>query len=216
MKMDRRYIILGLLLVVAAVAGFFYFNSTAPTTPPPPRGLSDLMEPGPMGDKILGEENAPVTIIEYASMTCPHCATFHIQMLPGIKEKYIDTGKVKLIFREFPFDSRAVAAFMLARCADDKFYFPMVDVLFKQQAQWSQAEDPRPALLQIGKLAGFTQESFEACLKNQQVLDSVNSVKIKAEKQYGVNATPFFFINGEKYTGNYSIEEMSAAIDKLL
>lgn len=218
MEMNRRNIIVGLVLVGAVIAGFFYFNSKTATPPVPqaPKGLSDLMEPGPMGDKFLGDENAPVTIIEYASMTCSHCAAFHEETLPTLTEKYLDTGKVRLILREFPFDPRAFAAFALARCADDKFYFPMIDVLFKQQAQWAQADDPRPPLLQIAKLAGFTQETFEACLKNQKVLDSVNSVKTKAENQYGVNATPYFFINGKKHNGDYSVEAMSAAIDKLL
>lgn len=178
--------------------------------------LSDLNEPGPMGDKVLGDEDAPVTIIEYASMTCGHCAAFHNETLPEIKEKYIDTGKAKLIFREFPFDNRAYAAFMLARCADDQYYFPMVDVLFKQQQVWAGAEDPRGPLLQIAKLAGFTQESFEACLKNQEVLDSVNQVRSRAAENYGVSSTPTFFINGEKHTGNMSAEEMAAIIDSHL
>lgn len=175
--------------------------------------LSTLMEAGPMGEKILGKEDAPVTIIEYASMTCPHCANFHKNILPGLQEKFLDTGMAKLYFREFPFDPRSTAAFMLARCAPDEMYFPMISVLFKQQTSWVRAKDPVPPLQNIAKLAGFTQETFEACLKNQEILDSVLSVQKKAAKDYGVNATPMFFINGEKFTGNYTLEAMSEAIE---
>ncbi|MFZ1813307.1 MAG: DsbA family protein [Rhizobiaceae bacterium] len=178
--------------------------------------VDELLAPGALPDMIMGDENAPVTIIEYASMTCPHCAAFHENTLPAIKEKYVDTGKVRFIFREFPFDPRAAAAFMLARCAPKEQYFPLIDVLFKQQAEWARAEDPRPPMLQIAKLAGFTQESFEACLKNQQVLDNVMAVRDKAAKDYKVESTPTFFINGEKQSGALSVEDMSAQIDKHL
>lgn len=180
------------------------------------QNLSSLMEPGPLGDRVKGDPEAPVTIIEYASMTCPHCATFHNVVYPELLEKFIDTGKVKFIFREFPLDARAYAASMLARCADEQFYFPMIDVLFKQQRNWATAEDPRGPLLQIAKLAGFTQESFEACLKNQELLDNVNAIRTKAAEEYGVTGTPSFFINGEKYNGRVSVEDMSAAIEALL
>lgn len=186
------------------------------TTNATAQDLSDLMTPGPMGEKWLGEENAPVTVIEYASMTCGHCKSFHEQVLPGLKEKYVDSGKVRLIFREFPFDPRAVAAFMLARCAPEERYFPLIDVLFKQQAEWARVNDPVPPLEKIAKLAGFTQESFEACLKNQKVLDSVLAVQKKAQETYGVNATPTFFIQGEKYAGDYTVEALSAEIDSHL
>src|SRR5690606_31840101 len=141
------------------------------------------------------EADAPVTIVEYASMTCPHCAHFHETTLPAIKEKYIDTGKARLIFREFPFDPRAEAAFMLARCSDDN-YFAMVDVLFRQQRNWASVEDARSALLQISKLAGFSQESFEACLTDQKLLEDVRAVRTRGAEDFGVDATPTFFING--------------------
>lgn len=180
------------------------------------QSASKLMEPQALPDMVMGDENAPVTIIEYASMTCPHCAAFHKETLPAIKEKYIDTGKVKLILREFPFDPRAAAAFMLARCAPPESHYAMIDVLFQQQAEWARAEDARPPLLQISKLAGFTQESFEACLKNQELLDKVREVQQKAAKEYGVESTPTFFINGEKVSGALSVEEMSNIIDKHL
>jgi protein-disulfide isomerase len=175
-----------------------------------------VAEPGKLKDMVYGKADAPVTIVEYASLTCSQCADFAINTFPTIKEKYIDTGKAKLIFREFPFDPRATAAFMLARCAPEDRYFPMVEVFFKQQQQWAGAADGEAALLQIAKLAGFTQESFKACLTNQQVLDDVRATMERGSTEFGVNATPTFFINGQKYAGALSVDEMSAIIDKLL
>ncbi|KXF78346.1 disulfide bond formation protein DsbA [Paramesorhizobium deserti] len=186
---------------------------------PAPEGTVDtakLYEPGKLKDMVMGKADAPVTIVEYASMTCPHCAHFAETTLPTIKEKYIDTGKARLIFREFPFDPRAAAAFMLARCAPEDRYFPMIDALFKQQQQWAAANDAETPLLQIAKLAGFTQESFQACLTNQQLLDDVNASRERGEKEFGVTSTPTFFINGKKYAGALSVDQMSAIIDGLL
>jgi protein-disulfide isomerase len=178
--------------------------------------VDQLMEPQALPDMVMGDPNAPVTIVEYASMTCPHCARFHETTLPAIKEKYIDTGKVKLILREFPFDPRAAAAFMLARCAPPEQYYPMISALFQQQKSWASAEDAKVPLLQIAKLAGFTQEKFESCLKDQELLNKVRAVFDKASKEYGVDSTPTFFINGEKTSGEMSVEEMSKLIDKHL
>ena len=148
-------------------------------------------------------------------MTCGHCANFHNNTLPAIKENYIDTGKARMIMREFPFDPRAEAGFMLARCADTK-YFAMVDVLFKQQQAWAGVENAREALLQISKLAGFSQESFEACLTDQKLLDDVRAVRARGASEFGVDATPTFFINGNKYSGALTVAEMSAIIDSML
>ncbi|WHS32551.1 DsbA family protein [Brucella sp. NM4] len=217
--LNRRHVI---SLAGSAAAGLAFAGASATgalAQDRAPEGTVDaakIAEPGKLKDMVYGKADAPVTIIEYASLTCPHCAEFTINTLPKIKEKYIDTGKARLIFREFPFDPRATAAFMLARCAPEDRYFPMVDVFFKQQQQWATAEDGEAALLQIAKLAGFTQESFKACLTNQQVLDDVRATMERGSKDYGVNATPTFFINGQKYAGALSVDEMSAIIDKLL
>ncbi|WP_163269122.1 DsbA family protein [Chelativorans alearense] len=177
--------------------------------------MDKLLEPGALPEKAEGAEDAPVTIVEYASMTCSHCANFHVNTYPALKEQYIDTGKARLIMREFPFDPRAEAGFMLARCADDK-YFAMVDVLFKQQNSWAPVQDAQSALLNIAKLAGFSQESFEACLTDQKLLDDVRAVRARGAEEFGVDATPTFFINGKKYSGAMSIEQMAAIIDPLL
>lgn len=194
----------------------------APAAPkaeaPKPAGSVDmgkLLEPGALPDQVLGNADAPVTIVEYASMTCPHCATFHERTLPELKSKYIDTGKVRLILREFPFDPRAEAGFMLARCSKDN-YFPMVDVLFKQQQNWAAVQNAKDALLQIAKLAGFSQESFEACLTDQKLLEDVRAVRERGAKDFGVDSTPTFFIDGNRYPGALSIAELSAIIDPML
>lgn len=177
--------------------------------------MAELLKPGALPDQMLGKADAPVTIVEYASMTCPHCAQFHATTLPELKTKYIDTGKARLIFREFPFDPRAEAGFMLARCSKDN-YFPMVDVLFKQQGNWASVENAKDALLQISKLAGFSQESFEACLTDQKLLDDVRSVQKRGSDEFKVDSTPTFFINGNTYKGALTVAEMSAIIDGML
>lgn len=177
--------------------------------------MAELMKPGALPDKQLGKDDAKVTIVEYASMTCPHCAHFAETTFPDLKTKYIDTGKARYILREFPFDPSAEAGFMLARCAKDNYY-PMVDVLFRQQANWAGVQNTKDALLQISKLAGFTQESFEACLTDQKLLDDVRSVQKRGANEFKVDSTPTFFINGKTYKGAMSIEEMSAIIDPLL
>jgi protein-disulfide isomerase len=177
--------------------------------------MAQLLKPGALPDKQLGKDDAKVTIVEYASMTCPHCAHFAETTFPALKTKYIDTGKARYILREFPFDPSAEAGFMLARCAKDN-YFPMVDVLFRQQANWVGVSNTKDALLQISKLAGFTQESFEACLTDQKLLDDVRSVQKRGANEFKVDSTPTFFINGKTYKGAMSIEEMSAIIDPLL
>jgi protein-disulfide isomerase len=179
---------------------------------------AELMKPDALPDMIIGDDKAPVTVIEYASMTCPHCANFQETTFPELKKRYIDTGKVRYILREFPLDTLAAAAFMLARCAgkDDKSkYFAMVDTLFRQQRQWA-VEKPIPPLLAIAKQAGFTEKSFDACLANQQVLDGIESVRQRAVTTFKVQSTPTFFINGTSYAGALSIEDMAKAIEPYL
>ncbi len=184
---------------------------------PKPDGTVDLallMAPGALPEMSLGSADAKVTIVEYASMTCGHCGAFHASTYPALKEKYVDTGKVRFIFREFPFDPLAEAGFLLARCNEAQ-YFPMLSALFLSQSVWVKAEKPSEALFQISKQAGYTQDSFNACLKNTDLLEKIRSVRAAGEK-IGVESTPTFFINGEKYAGNKSIEAFSAIIDPKL
>lgn len=178
--------------------------------------VAKLMEASPLGEKFIGNEDAPVTIVEYASMTCGHCANFHKNTLPEIKKQYIDTGKARMIFREFPLDPVSAAGFMLARCAPEDKYFDVMDALFADQRAWAFTNDPYNSMLNFSKQLGFTQESFEACLTNQSLLDGVNAVRDKAGNEFKVDSTPTFFINGEKATGALSFEEMSKIIDKYL
>ncbi|QFT33648.1 thioredoxin domain-containing protein [Roseibium porphyridii] len=178
--------------------------------------VDELMKPGPLGEKALGDENAPVTIIEYASMTCGHCASFHKRTWPDLKKEYIETGKVRFVFREFPLDPVAAAAFMLARCAPQDKYFEIVDTLFENQRSWAFTDNPYQSMLDFSKQIGFTQESFEECLTNQGLLDAVNAVKDRGANEFGVNSTPTFFINGERVSGALSIEEMGKLIEENL
>jgi protein-disulfide isomerase len=177
---------------------------------------AELMQPGPLGEASLGPDNAPVTIIEYASMTCPHCAHFALTTFPEIKEKYIDTGKVRFILREFPFDPRAAGAFMLARCGGKDKFFPIVDLLFRTQENWAGAKEPLPALVASLRQAGFTEDSVKQCLSNQKVLDGIEWVRQRAQDKFKVDSTPTFFINGQKYNGAMSFDEMAKLIDPLL
>lgn len=172
----------------------------------------ELMKPGPLGEMALGDPKAPNVVIEYASMTCSHCAAFHAETWPAFKEKYIDTGKVYFIFREYPLDALATAAIMLARCAPKERYFPLVDLMFDRQGEWAFTENPKAALLTFVRQAGFTEESFNACLTNKEVQDGVLAVKNRGSNEFGVSSTPTFFFNGEMHKGEISIGE----IDEIL
>jgi protein-disulfide isomerase len=178
--------------------------------------VQDLAQPGPLGDVALGPADAKVTIIEYASMTCSHCAHFHETTWPELKKRYIDTGKIRFILREFPLDPLATAGFMLARCDGNDKFFPITDMLFEQQKNWAFVDKPLDALRQFMKQAGFSQEKFDACLKDQKLYDAVNSVKNRAMEQFNVDATPTFFINGQRHPGSLTIDEIEKVIKPLL
>jgi len=175
----------------------------------------ELEAKGPLDDIPLGSETAPVTIIEYASMTCPHCAAFEVGVFPKLKEKYIDTGKVRFIMREYPLDRLAAAAFMVARCAGPEKYNALVETLFEQQQKWA-VKDPIPPLLAIAKQAGFTQQSFEACLNDTALFNKIQQVGDRATTKFKVDATPTFYINGEKFSGEISIDELDKRIQAYL
>jgi len=140
-------------------------------------------------------------------MTCPHCAHFHETTYPEMKKKYIDTGKIRFIFREFPLDPLAAAGSMLARCAGKDKFFPLVETLFAQQKEWV-TQKPLQPLLGIAKQAGFTQESFDKCLANQEVLNGIEEARQRAAQKLGVQSTPTFFINGKVVRGTLTIEEL--------
>ena len=177
--------------------------------------VADLMAEGALPDVWEGSKDAPITIIEYASMTCSHCAHFHEATYPTLKSKYIDTGKVRFTLREFPFDPVAVAGFMVARCAGEKRE-AMIGLLFSQQKNWAFSDKPLQGLTALVKQTGMSQEKFDACLQDKALYANVNQVFEKASKQFRVDSTPTFFINGKKVSGALSPEEMDTQLEPLL
>ncbi|PSO16336.1 DsbA family protein [Bradyrhizobium sp. MOS003] len=182
------------------------------------QSAGDVAKPVSLPDMALGPNDAAVTITEYASMTCPHCAAFNEQVFPKIKKEYIDTGKVRYIFREFPLDIKAAAGSMLSRCianGDGPKYFAVTDMLFRQQNDWV-VKNTTETLTRIGKQAGLTQQQVEACLKDQALLDKIAADQKYASDVLKVDSTPTFFINGEKIKGETSFEEFAKKINPLL
>jgi protein-disulfide isomerase len=175
---------------------------------------AELMDGGPLPDMWLGADEAPVTIIEYASMTCPHCRTFHVTVFDDFVQEFVDTGQVRFVLREFPLDDRAAAAAMLARCAPgEDGYYALIAHLFETQGQWAPAEADGFTDTLFGQVqqAGFTRESFEACLANQQLYDDILATYNRGA-ELGVGATPTFFVNGELYSGALTLAQMRTAI----
>ncbi len=174
-------------------------------------GAQPLLDIG-KDDRILGNPGAPITIVEYASMTCPHCAHFADEVLPEIKKKWIDTGKAKLVLRDFPLDELALKASMIARCAPPDRFYAFIDTLFSTQEQWVMASDYQAALARLAKLGGMGKDEFDACLANKTLENKIVEGRLVASKQLDVNATPTFFVNGTKFDGVPTLE----AFDKLL
>ena len=177
--------------------------------------LAELGSPGPLGDKMLGSDKAPVTVIEYASVTCQYCAIFHAEVYPKLKEKFINTGKVRFIFREFPTGpvNASIAGFMLARCSGDK-YFPLVEAMMEQQRSW--IEKPYDGLLRIARQAGMSQEGFETCLKDRKLAEEIGNSARRASEKFGVESTPTFFVNGTKIVGAQPLATFEKAIEAQL
>ena len=218
MQITRREFAIGTgalaLTGIGTLVGFSLADVQRPALAQNPP-LAELMQPGPLGDMSIGNENAPVTIIEYASMTCPHCANFHKTTYPELKKKYIDTGKVRFIFREFPLDQLAAAAFMLARCGGKERYFPLIETLFEQQNDWV-VQRPLAPLQAISKQAGISEKAFNECLKNQQVLDGIEEVRQRASQKLNVQSTPTFFINGKLFRGSVTMADLDKEIGSYL
>jgi protein-disulfide isomerase len=169
-----------------------------------------------MGELVLGDPNAPVTVIEYASLSCDHCGAFHRETLPALKERYLDTSNVKLVFRDFPLEQNALRAAMIARCAGPERRARFIDVFFKQQEGWSHSRDPLAAIRQLAKLGGMSDGQVEACLSDKALEDAILSARLEGQQKYGVRSTPTFVINGRVYSGNKSVEEFAAILDPLL
>lgn len=185
--------------------------------------MSGLMVPGiaraadySRGDMVLGDPDAPVEVIEYASMTCPHCRRFHEEIYPKLKKEFVDTGKVRFVFREFPLDRYALQASMLARCGGEQKFFGFIDLLFQQQPNWTSASDPTAALRQIGVLGGISAEAFDACMADESLVDMLLATRLDGHQRMKVSGTPSVYVNGEKFDGGLDFEALSDRIESAL
>lgn len=171
-----------------------------------PRALAD--EPPVRDDeRILGQVEAPITIIEYSSLTCPHCASFHKDTLPAIKKNWIDPGKARLVYRDFPLDGLALRAAALAQCVEGEAYFGFLDALFRGQSRWARASDPTAALAQVARLAGIDQKTFDGCISDKEEMDRILKMKVEGTQAYNIESTPTFIINGRKVTGARKLQQ---------
>ena len=186
----------------------------SPLAAPDARAVEVPLEQA-LAERTMGKADAPITIIEYASLTCPHCKDFDTETLPKVKAAYIDTGKAKLVYRDFPLDGLALRAAALARCAPAERYFPLIDILFKQQDSWSRAKDPLDALAKIGRLAGMSQDLVDACLKSDKLMDGIVNIRMGGEQQFKVDSTPTFIINGTRVNGFMPFEEFDKVLKPL-
>jgi len=183
--------------------------------PPAPNGtVADLK----LTDKeyAMGPADAKVVIVEYASLTCPHCARFHTAVLPDIKKEFVDTGKVRYIYRDFPLDRLALGAAMVARCAGRDNFFGFIDTFYAAQGQWSRASNPISALGNLAKLGGMSQTKFEACLKDVETQNGILQQRLEASNEFKVQATPTVFVNGERYGGGMTLDQMRTLLNRKL
>lgn len=219
----RKVLIAGVVVIVAGVAGFFawqHYQTSANAvtqTGQAPADLKPIDSPlakAQPDDLVEGDANAPITMIEYSSLSCPHCARFQRDVLPEIKKDFIDTGKVKLIQRDFPLNKPAVLAAQFAHCAGPMRYFAIVDVLFKSQDQWL-VENAPDKLAEIAATAGMDRPTFDACLANKDIEAKIVATRKAGEDAFGINATPTFIINGVKVEGEQSYDDLKALFAKL-
>ena len=210
-----------LVLVAIGAGGWFYMSSKEIGVADNANAATDASQKAEAvptvapDDKFLGKPDAPVTIVEYFSLGCPHCKHFHEDLLPKLKADYIDTGKVRLVFRDFPLDGVALAAATLTRCVNDLAYFAMVDTLFKQQETWH-VENGVDQVKNIAKSAGMDDAAFDACLKNKAITDKIVAGRKEAEDKFKVDSTPTFFINDRVMAGVPSYDSFKLTLDAAL
>jgi protein-disulfide isomerase len=224
--MKKILVILGVVAVLAVIGAAIYEQVNRPTAPSGPvaGGTPGAGDPGAAQaalqirptDVVLGQPDAKVTIIEYASLTCPHCAAFHNNVLAAVKTQYIDKGQVRLAFRDFPLDGLALRAAMLPHCAGPERYFGLLGTLFARQQQWATNPDPLGALGALAGQAGMSPDAFKACLSDKKVEETVLASQLEGNKTLGVNSTPTFFINGWKYSGGLTLDQMRSILDPLV
>ena len=217
MSVSRREFTAGTAAVILAAT--LPFPAFAQGKPKKKFEVGELYKPGPLGDHSLGKDDAPVTIVEYASFTCGFCASFHINTFPKLKEKYIDTGKVRLIFRPFPTGPAelSIAAGMLAHCAGKDRYFAMTSALMETQRNWMSSQDPVPMLQKLANQAGIDNEKFTQCLSDKTLASEIHRTGLRGYETFGVEGTPTFFINGTiMVDGDVNIDNLSKLIDPLI
>ncbi len=217
--MRNILIVAGGVVAVAAIAAGVYFGTRPPAAGPAPVAVASApnkaaLESVQPGDHVLGDPKAPITVIEYASLTCSHCAHFHTQVLPEIKKKWIDTGKVKLVYRDFPLDQVAAKAAQIAECSGNDRYFGVIDLIFRSQPQWAAASDPVAELAKPLRIAGLGENEIKACLANEAMSNAVIN-DYKGGETMGVNSTPTLFIDGQLYRGARSVDDLDGVFAKL-
>ena len=214
LKSRLGHLALGLAVLSGAFAATATQSLAQQKKGPAEVSVDELMKQGDLKDEaVLGPTDAKITVVEFGSMTCGHCANFTTKVFPEFKTKYIDSGKIRYIFREFPLDNLAAAAAMIARCSGGDKTLAMIETLYEKQADWAFTNgNPVPKLFDIAKQAGFTQESFDKCLTDQKLLDQITTARTHATEAFGVNSTPTFFINGKR------LQEVPtlAAFDKMI
>ncbi len=218
--MRNILIVAGGAVAVAAIVAGVWYGTRSPAPGPAPVAVAATPDKAAlMGvlptDHVLGDPKAPVTVIEYASLTCSHCAHFHIQILPDLKKKWIDTGKVKLVYRDFPLDQVAVKAAQIAECAGKDKYFGVLDIIFRSQPQWAAGADPIAELAKPLRIAGLGEAEIKACLANDAMSSAVLN-DYKSGEALNVNSTPTLFIGGQLYRGSRSVEDIDGALAKLV
>lgn len=174
--------------------------------------LADIMKPGPLPERAMGRADAPVTLIEYASLTCPYCRTFHEKVLADIKKQYIDKGQVRLIVREFPIGKTAGAATIVNRCIREDKYFALLHRFLVEQKTWVSQEVRRDAIYEVARKEGMTRAQFDACFEDKQLVEGLKQVKERG-RQLGVVGTPTFFVQDVKLRTSPSVEDLKRALD---
>lgn len=215
MLKNIRYTLAALMLAaMSSVAGPALAQDSSAEPPKPSGTVSDMK----LTDKeySMGPADAKVTLVEYASLTCPHCAAFHTSVLPGLKKEFVDTGKIRYVYRDFPLDRLALGAAMVARCAGRDSFFGYIDTFYAAQGQWSRASNPISALGNLARLGGMSQTKFEACLKDVGIQNEILRQRLEAANDFKVQATPTVFVNGERYGGGMTLAQLRTLLNRKL
>jgi len=175
-------------------------------------GCDDSGDEMTLKDRVIGNPDAPITIIEYASLTCGHCAAFHKNTMPRLKRDWLDTGRAKLVYRDFPLDNNAATAAVIARCAPEDRYYSLLSVFFSRQSSWARMDDPVPVLALLAESRGLTRQQIDACLDDGDLLDGVLQSRIVGQQRHGIDSTPTFVVGERVINGAMSFEDFDAVL----